>query len=88
MKAVQNDNSHDNSPASPFSYRGDINPDLSEVTELYRCDIFNRRRPCRLNSLAVPGSLEARCRDEPGQTAPQDFEWRFFEDLTGKGGAP
>ena len=80
MKAVQNDNSHDNSPASPFSYRGDINPDLSEATELYRGDIFNRRRPCRLNSLAVPGSLPARCRSEPDQTGLSEFEWRSFED--------
>jgi hypothetical protein len=48
-----NDNGDDDSPASPFFDRGDIDPDLSEATELHRRDIFNRRRPCGVNSLAV-----------------------------------
>jgi hypothetical protein len=53
-----NDNGDDDSPANPFSHRGDIDPDLSEATELHRCDLFDRRRPCRLNSLTVPGCLQ------------------------------
>ncbi len=50
-----NDNDDDVSPTNPFFNRRDINPDFSETTELHRCDIFNRRRPCGLNSLAVWG---------------------------------
>jgi hypothetical protein len=80
------DNNHDDSPANPFPNRGGINPDLSEATELHRCDIFNRRRPCGLNSLTVPGSLPARCRNEPGQTTLSELEWRSFEDSWEKEG--
>jgi len=54
------DNGHDNSPAHPFLNRGDIDPNFSKATELYRCDILDRRRPCRLNPLAVPLSLTSR----------------------------
>lgn len=74
------DNNHDDSPANPFPNRGGIHPDLSKATELHRRDIFDRSRPCRLNSLTVPGSLPARCRNEPGQTSLAEFERGAFED--------
>ncbi len=74
------DNNHDDSPANPFPNRGGINPDLSEATKLHRCDIFNCCRRCRLNPLGVPGSQQAYCRNEPGQTTLSELEWRSFED--------
>ena len=51
------DNGHDDSPAHPFLNRRDIDPHFSEATELYRCEILDRRRPCELNPLAVSLSL-------------------------------
>ncbi len=47
------DNSHDDSSAGPFPHRRDTNPDFSKVTELYRCDLLNRRRDRRFASLVL-----------------------------------
>jgi hypothetical protein len=80
------DDNHDHSPAHPFSDRGGINPDLPEAIELHRCDIFNRSGHCGLNSLTVPGSLPARCRNDPGQTTLSELERMSFEDSWEKEG--
>ncbi len=54
MKGVCYDDGHDDSSASPFSHSGDINSDLSKAAELYCGDLFNCRRPCRVDSITLP----------------------------------
>ncbi len=57
MKGVCYDDGHDDSSASPFSHSGDINSDLSKAAELYCGDLFNCRRPCRVDSITLPDFL-------------------------------
>jgi hypothetical protein len=66
MEGDHNDDGHDDSSADSLPNRGDINPNLSKTTELHCCDLFNRRRPCRLSSLVLTDSfIHACCRNEP-----------------------
>lgn len=73
MKGVHHDDGHDNSPASPFSHSGDINSDLSEAVELYCRNLFNRRRPGRVDSLTLPDFSSNLAGDRRGEKEPFSF---------------
>ena len=67
MKGVHHDDGHDVSSASPFFNSRDIDFDLSKAVELYCRNLFNRRRPCRVDSLTLLDCLSKPTGTERGE---------------------